>query len=208
MMRDIACEWTLVTAPDTEPITRTQAKLSAALTQTDEDSLIDAWIAAGRQAAEMFLGRALFEQTWLLSLAAFAEVVWLPMAAPLRNDAGNEPIVTYYDANGVLQTLATSYYEVDTTSEPGCIRRAPGVAWPAVQADRARPVQITYVCGHGAVADIPELVKQGIRLYVAAAEADRLGGPDADASRRAAEACWRSSGQVFWRAPQSCRYAS
>lgn len=197
MIRDIACEWSLVTAPAEEPLTLAEAKLHASITQDDDNLLTDAYRVAARQAAEQYLGRGLFTQTWQAQLAYWAEVIWLPMAAPLQSVTS----VKYYDGDGVLQTLAASSYVVDTTSEPGRIYRAPNTAWPSVQADRLVRVIVTYVCGWTSVDTIPELIKQGIRLYLATSDADRVGA-DSAAAKAAAEACWRAYGQVFWRPPE------
>ncbi len=208
--RGIQCDWTIVTAPAQEPISLDEAKLQASIQQGDENLLINGYIKAARSACENFLNRALFTQTWRLSLSSFADVIWLPMAAPLQNDSGanpsTAPVVEYYDADGAQQTLATSYYLVDTTSEPGRIVRAPNQTWPTVQSDRLTGrVTITYVAGWSSVDDIPENIKQGIRLFVAYQDADRIGGLDGDNARRAAEALWSSAGHVYWKEPQ-CLY--
>jgi hypothetical protein len=53
------------------------------------------------------------------------------MAAPLQSVT----TVKYYDASGVLQTLASTVYQVDTVSQPGRIVLAPTQIWPTVQAN-------------------------------------------------------------------------
>lgn len=205
-MREIRGEWTLVTGPAEEPIPLTEAKLHASIVQDDDNVLVDAYLRAARQAAELHLGRGLLTQTWAAQFSGFADEMWLPMAAPLQNDPdatpSTAPVVQYYDVDGVLQTLATSSYLVDTRSEPGCIRRAPNQSWPSVQCDRDRPVVITYVCGWTNADDVPELIKQGIRVYMAGVESDRAGA--AVGSVAAAERCWDLAGRVHWRPPQ-CR---
>jgi uncharacterized phiE125 gp8 family phage protein len=201
MYRAVECDWSLVTAPAQEPLSLDDAKLHSSVTQDDENLLIAAYITAARKACEGFLNRALFTQTWKLQLSAFADVVWLPMAAPLQSVTS----VVYYDTAGTQTTLSSSNYIVDTTTTPGRIVRAVDVTWPSIQSDRLTGrVVITYVAGWSSVDDIPENLKQGIRLFVAYQNADRIGSADADASRRAAEALWMSEGQVFWRPPE-CR---
>jgi uncharacterized phiE125 gp8 family phage protein len=207
--RSVRWDWTLVTGPAQEPIDIGDAKAHARITHAREDALIDAYIVAARQAFERCTDRAAFTQTWRLSLACFADVIPLPMAAPLQNaplaSPSTAPVITYYDSTGTLQTLATSAYVVNTTSEPGQIERAPDQTWPEVQTDRRFPVSVTYVAGWSDVADIPELVKQGMRLFVTAMDMDRAGGsPDAAAARKAADALW-SPYRVFCREPEWCR---
>lgn len=206
MIAEIACEWTRTSDPATEPLSLSEAKQQASIVAADDDGLLAAYIVAARQAAEAALNRGLITQTWTLQLQFWSDEISLPMAAPLQNDANanpsTAPVVKYYDTSGVLQTLATTYYLVDTTTEPGCIRRAPNQIWPSVQCDRARPIVITYVAGWLNADAVPEIIKHGMRLYVAYADADRLGSVDADAARRAAESCWRSYGAAYWKAPQ------
>jgi uncharacterized phiE125 gp8 family phage protein len=197
-MYEISYDWTLVTPPATEPLSLAEAKQHAVIVQTDDDVLITAYIVAARQAAESYLGRGLLTQTWKLQLSAWADVIALPMAAPLQTVSS----VQYYDQAGVLQTLATSFYVVDTTAEPGRILRAPNQILPFLQYDRVDAITITYVCGWMTSALVPESIKQGLRLYVAAADADRTGGDaSSETARQAAAAVWRNAGPVYWRPP-------
>lgn len=199
--------YTLVTGPTVEPITLAEAKLQARISDDASNALLRSYIQTARQTAEDTLGYGLYTQTWKLVLSAFAEVIPLPMALQLQNDGGASPstaiVVTYYDPNGSLQTLSSSYYLVDTTRRPAGITRAPSYAWPSVQADRLTgPVMITYVVGWTTVAAIPERIKQGIRSYVTYLDLDRDGlEPNAKAAREAAEACWVD--RMYW-VPPSC----
>lgn len=201
-MREIRCEWDLVTPPTEEPIDISLAKLHASIVQTDEDALIYTYIKAARQAAETHLNHALMTQTWAFHVECFTDVMWLPMAYPLQNNAAavpsTAPVVQYYDGDGVLQTLSTSYYEVDTMAGPGRILRAPNQSWPSIQSDRTFPVRITYVCGYTSADLVPEMVKMGMLLYIAGCDGDRVG----EADRRAAERCWDVAGRLDWRHPE------
>ena len=185
--------WTLVTGPVEEPITLAEAKAQARITDTNSDALIASYIKAAREAAEEYMNRGLFTQTWKLTRRAFAEVMYLPRAAPLQSVS-----VQYYDANAALQTLASTFYTVDTVSRPGRIVRASNQLWPALQTDRLDgAVIITYVIGWASTALIPERIKQGIRLYVANLHEDREGiEPGSAQARDAAEACWTD--RVHW----------
>lgn len=201
MTGEVACEWGLLVGPAEEPISLDDAKQHASIVANDEDGLIDAFIQMARHAAESYLNRALMAQTWQLQLSGFADVIWLPMAAPLQS----VEFFTYYDTDGALQVVDPAVYEIDLVSEPARIVRACNQSWPAVQADRHRPVSITYICGYASAAAVPELIKQGMRLMVTHADANRSGESGADIARKAAEACWESAGPVFWRPPTVCR---
>lgn len=188
-------EWTRVTDATAEPLTLAEAKLHLRVDQTDEDSLITDAIVGARQEAEVFLGRALMTQTWRLELSGWADVVWLPMAAPLQSVTS----VQYYAADGPLTTLASTTYLVDTTSLPGRLLRAPGQVWPALASDRLMRVIVTYVAGYSLAADVPRPVRDGIAVLVGA-RYGRLTGREWAASVETAQALWAPH-RVWWRPP-------
>lgn len=194
----IDCHWSLVTAPTQEPLSLDEAKLHASITQDDDNPLIEGYIRAAREAAQGYLGRAFFTQTWQYTQTDWSDEMWLPMATPLSSVTS----VKYYDENGTLQTLSASVYITDTVSEPGRLMLAPSQTWPTLQSLRSGPrVIVTYVCGRAALDLVPELVKQGMRLYVTYADGDRAGSANAVEARRAAESCWDMVGRVYWRPP-------
>lgn len=193
----IVCDWALVTGPTSEPITLEDAKNHLHMHQDDDNALVNDYLRAARQAAENYLGRGLFTQTWKLNLSRFADVMWLPMAAPLASVTS----VKYYDSSGTQQTLATTYYTVETVSTPGSVVRAPGQSWPAIHSDRLMPVEIIYVCGYADTALIPDDIKSGIRVYLSGLENGTL-----DVAKKAADAIWSNAGVVRWIPPQECLY--
>lgn len=199
---EIACEWALVTPPVLEPLDPDDAIRQARAMPDSEVTLFQSYIVAARQAAENHMARGLLTQTWKLVCSAFADVIWLPMAAPLQSITS----VKYYntDTPSVLTTLATTYYQANTTSRPGCVERAPGQSWPSVQADRRFPIEITYVVGWASADDVPERIKQGIRFHVAYLQYDREGMEEYGAnSMKAAMCCWDDV--VWWKPPAYTR---
>jgi uncharacterized phiE125 gp8 family phage protein len=188
-------DWYLVTGPSLEPITIAEAKAHARISQSD-DGMLRRYILAARETAEAYMSRGLYTQTWKLILKSWADEMYLPMAAPLQNDAfgspSTAPIVEYYDADGVLTTLDASVYLVDTASRPGRIVRSMDQSWPTLQSTRkAGRIEITYVVGWSSIAAIPERIKQGVRMYIAYLDFDRDGlDEQGKAARQAAEACW------------------
>lgn len=196
-MNDNDCSWTLVTGPATEPITLAEAKQQCKITHTNEDALVANYIVAARQAAEDHMARGLITQTWKLMLQDWAEIVWLPMAAPLQSVT----TVKYYDTDGAQQTLGSTVYTVDVVSRPGRLTRAPNQSWPSLQADRhVGRIEITYVVGFISAVAVPERIKQGIRLHVGYLDCDREGLEEyAQHARAAAEACWTD--RVYWMPP-------
>ena len=77
-----------VTAPSSEPVTLTEAKLYLRVDNTTEDALISDLIVAARMDAEKYLKRSLISQTWQLSYNEYVErAVSLPMP-PIANLEG------------------------------------------------------------------------------------------------------------------------
>jgi uncharacterized phiE125 gp8 family phage protein len=182
-----------------EPLTLAEVKAQCHITHSDEDALLTSYLVAARQAAEAALSRGLLSQTWLLTLPAWDESLWLPMAAPLQAVVS----VKYYDTAGALTTLASTVYTVDAVSRPGRLLRAAGQAWPSLQSARtAGRIEVLYVAGWTSPALVPERIKQGIRSHVSYLDCDREGLEESGAAARAAaEACWTD--RVYWR-PPSC----
>ncbi len=154
-----------VTDPVEEPVTVVDAKRHCRGLDdvTDEDGVIETYIKAARELGEGYTGRGWLTQTWKCVADEWADDFPLPMAGPLQSVS----TVKYYDSDGVLQTLASTNYVVDTTSQPGRVTRSPTVVWPALQADRASwKVEITYIVGWTTVALVPPTFKVGLLLLV------------------------------------------
>jgi uncharacterized phiE125 gp8 family phage protein len=196
---DIRVSWARTVAPTQEPLSLDEAKTHAKITQDEDDAAVYRFIKSARETCEDYMGRGLLTQTWQLSLSEFADVIYLPMAAPLQSVS----TVQYYDVNGALQTLSSSYYVVETSTRPGRIVLAAGQAWPGIQWSRlAARVVITYVVGWTAPTSVPERIKQGLRMYVAYLDCDREGlEPDRDRVLKAAQCCWDD--RVQWIDPSS-----
>lgn len=180
--------YVLVTGPTKEPITLAEAKAQARITDDSSNGVLGTYVKTAREEAEAFLGYGLYTQTWRYDLSAWSDVIPLPMALQLQSITS----VKYYDANGVLQTLASTYYTTDTLTRPCRLLRASDMSWPSLQADRLTgKIQITYVVGWSSVETIPERIKHGLRMYVTYLDSDRDGREaDAAQARIAAERCW------------------
>lgn len=82
--------------------------------------------------------------------------------------------ITYFDANGVQQTLASDRYQVvgsRSVNRPYVIAPEPDETWPETEAGRLNAVTVTYRHGYGDGAspetiDIPESILQGQLLVI------------------------------------------
>lgn len=155
---------TLATAPTDEPVTVAEAKAHLRVDIDDDDDLIEGLIATARQFVEVHvLRRATLTQTWDMYLDAWPESdrVAIPLP-PLQSVSW----VKYTDDTGTITTLSSSNYLVDTVSEPGRLVLKSGYTWPATTLQAVNGVNIRFVCGWSAAADVPKPIKQAILLMV------------------------------------------
>lgn len=199
-MAEIEYAWQRTVGPVLAPITLDLTKLHLSQVQADDDLLIDENLRAAVDAAEEYLRHGLMTQTWLYGQSAFTDTIRLPMAKPLQSVSS----VQYYAESGTLTTLSSDRYTVDTYSEPGRIALAPAQAWPSLQTDRrGLRVFVTYVVGWTREQDVPALIRQGLRLWLAGLDMDRTGGtPEGEAARTAAQTAWAQAGPVYWTPPR------
>lgn len=161
-MYGLCGEPTLITPPEVEPITRTQAKRHCKLQEADEDQDIDDWIEAARGLCEEREAIALCTQTWELKLPGFrGPEIWIPKP-PLQSVT----YLKYYDTANTLQTFSASDYQVMTPRRfPGSIHLGAIASWPATY-DRPDAVIVRFVAGYGAAAAVPAEAKHAIKLLV------------------------------------------
>lgn len=154
-------DWKVTTAPTTEPVSLIEAKLHLRVVDNSSDTLITSLIKVAREWCEGFQNRAFIQQTITAKLDEFSDTIELPMP-PLISVTS----IKYYDTAGNQQTLSTSYYNVDTTSEPGLVTLAYNQSWPTVRSVH-HTIEIIYKAGYGdAASAVPERVKQAIKLLV------------------------------------------
>lgn len=152
----------VVTAPAAEPVSLAEAKDHLRLEQAEDDAYVTTCVQAARQYIEEVCWRGVVTQTWELVLDGFPcdEEQELP-----GGNLGAITSVTYTDADGATQTLASSVYEADTVSVPGRILLAYNESWPSTRS-RWNSVRVRYTVGWG-VADVPAPIRQALLLLVA-----------------------------------------
>lgn len=131
-----------VGGPLAEPLHLDEAKAHLRVTDVNSDALIAILISVARQRVENFTHRALMLQIWEQAMDAFQACI-RPMRSPLRSVVS----ISYLDANGAAQTLATTEYTVDKKSEPARIAEAYGKSWPVTQ-DELNAVMVTFKAGY------------------------------------------------------------
>ena len=153
--------WSLTetSAPGVEPLTTAEAKTYMRVDHSEEDSLIDRMVKAGRQHYVEFTHRALINTTYTLKLDAFPVEI-----RPPRSPLSAVTSITHIDCDGNSQTVATSVYDVDTDTEPGRIFLKFNQSWPDTrQINNA--VTVTFVAGYGtATSSLPETGRSAVSM--------------------------------------------
>lgn len=152
----------LVSGPTIEPVTLEQAKIQVHRFDNEEDLRLKRLIKSAREFAETYLSVSLAATTWNLTLNAFPTTEIVFPYPPLVSITE----VAYTDTDEAAQVLAADQYVVDTIANPGRMIPAIDVTWPEVSENAPNPIQITYVAGYAAPANVPQAIKEAILLHV------------------------------------------
>jgi len=162
---------TIVTSPPVEPIDLDETKEHLRVTSSDDDSMIFGLIQASREHIEAITRRALVQQTWKMYLQDWpcGDSFEIPYP-PLQSITS----IKYTDSDDTQTTWTSTYYEVDTDSEPGRVILAYGETWPSTTLHPKNPIEIIFVAGYSASSDsppdyrvnIPEAIKNAMKLDI------------------------------------------
>lgn len=152
----------LLSGPAAEPITLAEAKQFIRVEHDDDDDVIAALIAGARIHVEARTRRALMTQSWRLTRDLWPEsgrLALLPV--PLVSlDA-----VRVYRYDGSTLALDVAGFALDKAAAPAVLAFARGA--PAAPERPAGGIEIDITCGYGDAADVPEPLRQAVRLLVA-----------------------------------------
>ncbi|MDD4985870.1 MAG: head-tail connector protein [Dehalococcoidales bacterium] len=150
----------LKTAPTTEPVSLTEAKLHCRVEVDTDDTLITALIKAAREYCEGFQRRAYITQTWELWLDKFPTTPFDIPRPPLQSIDS----INYYGTDDTEYEFEEYYADVEST--PGRLELNYLESWPSETLRDINGVCITFKAGYGAAAAVPQSIKQAILLLV------------------------------------------
>ena len=156
--------YTITIGPAVEPVTLSEVKAQLGIVVDDDDAILSALIVAAREYVENYTRRLLIDQTIAYTLQDFpaCDTIYIP-AGPVSSVTS----ITYYDSDGVEQTLSADNYSLRATESPPEIVLIPSESWPSTDSDTIDAVTITVACGYGASGDdVPESIVQAIVLKV------------------------------------------
>jgi len=153
----------ITTAPATEPVTETEAKLHCRVDHATEDAIFTRLIEVARIQCEAISGRAFITRTLTAYLDYWPgwcfELPYPPLASITS-------IKYYDDAGSAAATIDSSNYIVDVNSEPGRVAFVSGYPPPSVSLREINGVEIIYTAGYGNAAAVPDQYKQAMLLLI------------------------------------------
>lgn len=154
----------VLVTPPAEPVVSTdEAKAQCRVTHTDDDTLIAGYVAAAISLLDGWsgiLGRCLVTQSWRVDRAEWSGAIRLPFP-----NCSNV-VVKYSDTSDVEQTVSTSLYQVYEDSRSTLVWFRKAFTSPSLYDDRVDPIRISFDAGYGDAEDVPEAIKQAIKLLV------------------------------------------
>jgi uncharacterized phiE125 gp8 family phage protein len=152
----------LLTPPALEPMTLAEAKAYLRVATDDDDDVIGALIAAARGLVEAQTRRALITQSWRLVRDQWprdGRIAVLP--APLSALSA----ARVYREDGSTQSIDLGAFVIDNATVPAIVAFAP-FTMPEPGRTSAG-IEIDVSVGYGAAADVPEPLRQAMRLLIA-----------------------------------------
>lgn len=133
----------LITAAAALPVTLAQVRTYCRIEDARFDALLDDLRRAAVGMVEEYLGRSVGEQTWRLTLDAFADAIELPRGPVLGLVADS---FKYVDITGAPVVVPPELYTLDTVTQPSWIVRNEGESWPET-IDAVNVVQVDFTTG-------------------------------------------------------------
>ncbi|WP_261840955.1 head-tail connector protein [Aliamphritea ceti] len=147
------------TPPAETPITLEDARVQCMLDAdiTDEDGLIESYIKSAMLFCEGRMNRPIIRQEKQYVGEFKSSIELTPNLLTVES-------VDYLNTSGEKVTLPAANYFINTAEIVGKVQLLMSV--PAVKTPHPQPVTINFTCGYGAAEDVPDDIKQAIRLLV------------------------------------------
>lgn len=161
-----------------EPVSLAEIKLYLRLSTvvTTEDDLLNSYIKVARNQAENFMKRQIIDAGWELLLPSFPSLSTgaITLPRPPLSTVVSEVVVKYTDTAFSVQTLASTFYTIDTKHTLPRIypsKNSSNVnSWSDISiANVPSAVTVNYVSGYSSSQDstlIPEEIKTWIKMKV------------------------------------------
>ena len=153
----------LVTNPSTKVVSVTDVKSHLRIDTSDEDTLLGLYIDAATEMAENFCSRNFITHDYKLyfdSVTSVASLVYPDCTLHSVNP------INWIDSAGATQVSTKAH--IDAYSNPSIVYLDTDFDSPTLQTDASNVFWFTFSTGFGAASsDVPEAIKQAIKLIVA-----------------------------------------
>lgn len=153
----------IVTPPIVEPITLAEAKAQCRIDITDDDTLLIGYIKAAREWCELRDWRAYLTQTLAYWLDVWPDTRFITLPRPPLQTVSK---VEYYDAANVKYTLSSSLWYQTAATQPGKVQLKTNCYWPTTRLREAEAICVTYTAGWSSPANMPERIRQAIKMII------------------------------------------
>lgn len=151
-------------APEAEPVDLEELKAYLRVDHDADDDLLDTFIAAAREYAEIACGRSFIERGYSLFLDAWPESRALTLPRPPLLEV---TAINIYEENNTSAEFSDDYYFVDAMGAPGRVVLSSSAAAPTPGRD-VNGIEVQFTAGYGDVAtDVPAQLRAAM-MQVAA----------------------------------------
>jgi len=151
---------TIVTDPTEWPLDLEGAKDQVSFTGTEKNAKLTSLIKEVTLEAEKMLGRKIITQTWKAFYAGWPDEYFIIPFGQLQSVTH----IKYKDTDGDQTTWSSADYIVDTDQDPGRVTLGYAKSWPSTTLYPSNPIEIQFVCGYGLAADVPEDLKNILKV--------------------------------------------
>jgi uncharacterized phiE125 gp8 family phage protein len=160
----------LKTPPTIEPISLTEIKQTLGMSDigeecvnfTADDEYLTALITAAREYCEIYRSEAFLTQQFEMTMQCFPCVIYFP-----RKNIQTVSTITYKDSDGVTKSLTVNTdFVYSKRGEKPRILPASGKTFPSFTPFPVDAITITFTAGYESPSDVPERIKQAIKLLV------------------------------------------
>ena len=154
----------IVTPPASYPVTLEEAKAQLRITDTSNDTIIQALIPAATKFCQSLVQKVFVVQTFEWVLPCWRDCMEIPIAPVIPGQIAS---IKYVDwATQTQQTLAPSDYTVQPKGPSVRIFPAFGKLWPLSFVHASEPIVIRFDAGFEDPSDLPGNVKAAILLML------------------------------------------
>ena len=156
----------LVNDPTTKVVSYTDIKSQLRIDSNDEQNLLEAYIDAATDMAENYCNRHFITHQYKLYFNEQVNKASLIFPNCTLEEAGSNKPINWVDENGAAQSSDKAY--IDAFSNPSLVYLSSDFPGTTLKDNSANTFYFWFNTGYGsASADVPEAIKQAIKLIVA-----------------------------------------